>query len=523
MSLKQKLLLAFLVLVLGIGISSTAAVYGLNTIAEKYNMLVSQSVPKLGDLSGLRNRGRQTHTEILVLNLEGLSEKSREKSIESLKKAVTRYEEISKEFANRGFSTDAEKTTYAHTEKLWHEVATIARGVLTNLDDKKFEYLTPQGITDLNDKVATHQKALLELDDITVAMGEQWSKEAVAVQQKSKVFTISLCLALVFSGIFLAWFLARKITLDLIDISTNLMNSSQSVKDQSELLRESSNNLSAASQEQAAAIAQTVAATSEISSMIARTSDNATQNTKLVESGLQLSHEGKEALSNLLEAFNVIKISNADMTRQIKCNTESLNEIVQLMSEIKSKTTAINDIVFQTKLLSFNASVEAARAGEAGKGFAVVAEEVSQLAVSSGNAAREIEAILQRSDLRVTEIISQTLFSVEQMIQKGLEKTESGQKIANRSVSLFEQLSVTVESIAELTRQINEAAREQSVGIREIDIAMQRVDASTAVSSKSAVECSQTADVATHEVNQTGLAVHRLRRIVYGNNSSQAS
>ncbi|WP_409480242.1 methyl-accepting chemotaxis protein [Pseudobdellovibrio sp. HCB154] len=354
-------------------------------------------------------------------------------------------------------------------------------------------------------------------------MGEQWSKEAVAVQKQSKMFTISLCLVLVFSGIFLAWFLARKITLDLIDISTNLMNSSQSVKDQSELLRESSNNLSAASQEQAAAIAQTVAATSEITSMIARTSDNATQNTKLVENGLQLSHEGKEALRNLLDAFKVIKVSNADMTKQIKENTSALNEIVQLMNEIKSKTAAINDIVFQTKLLSFNASVEAARAGEAGKGFAVVAEEVSQLAVSSGNAAKEIEAILQRSDLRVTEIISQTLSSVEHLTQKGLEKTESGQQIANQSVSLFEQLSVTVENIAELTRQISEAAQEQSVGIREIDTAMQRVDASTAVSSKSAVECSHTADVATHEVNQTDLAVRRLQRIVYGNNSSRAS
>lgn len=523
MSLKQRLLFSFLILVLGIGISAVATVYGFNNIAEKYSLLVSQSVPKLGDLSGLRNRGRQAHTEILVLNLDGLNEKNREKSIASLKKAVSRYGEISKEFAGRGFSTDEEKATYERTEKHWGEVATIAEDVLAGLEKSKTaKPLNAEAISDLNDKVTTHQKTLLELDDITVAMGEHWSKEAVAVQKKSKIFTIALCGVLIFGGLFLAWYLAKKITLDLVDISTNLMTSSQSVKDQSERLRESSNSLSDASQEQAAAIAQTVAATSEITSMIAKTSENASQNTKLVESSLQLSQQGKEALSDMLGAIGTIKQSNSDLISQIKENTTGLNEIVQMMNEIKSKTTAINDIVFQTKLLSFNASVEAARAGEAGKGFAVVAEEVSKLAVSSGSAAREIETILQQSGVRVSEIIAETLTSVENMTRQGSEKTENGQQLANQCALLFEQLSATVEQIAGLTRQISDAAQEQSIGIREIDIAMQKVDASAVVSSKSAAECSHTADVATREVNQTDLAVRRLRKIVYGGSSEAA-
>ncbi len=523
MSLKHRLLLTFLVLVFGIGISSTATIYGFNTIAEKYNLLISQIVPKLGDLSGLRNRGRQTHTEILVLNLDGMDEKNRNKNIASLNKAVTRYEEIAKEYASRGFSTSDEKATYDRTEKHWNEVATIARTLLADLDKDKTKRLPTEVINDLNSKVDTHQKTLLELDDIIVALGELWSKEALAVQQKSKLFTMTLCVALVFGGLFLAWYLAKKITVDLVDISTNLMNSSQSVKDQSERLRESSNNLSAASHEQATAIAQTVAATSEITSMIARTSDNASQNTKLVETGLQLSLDGKNALRDMLGAFETIKESNTDLTKQIQENTEGLNEIVILMNDIKLKTAAINDIVFQTKLLSFNASVEAARAGEAGKGFAVVAEEVSNLAVSSGNAAREIESILQQSDSRVSEIITQTLSSVKNMTSQSAEKTVNGQRIANSCVSLFEQLSSTVEHIAGLTRQISEAAQEQSIGIREIDTAMQKVDASAAVSSKSATECSQTADIATHEVNQTDLAVRRLQKIVYGDNSSHSA
>ena len=72
-----------------------------------------------------------------------------------------------------------------------------------------------------------------------------------------------------------------------------------------------------------------------------------------------------------------------------------------LISEIGNKTKVINDIVFQTKLLSFNASVEAARAGEHGKGFSVVAEEVGNLAHMSGNSAKEITQLLESSINRV--------------------------------------------------------------------------------------------------------------------------
>lgn len=65
----------------------------------------------------------------------------------------------------------------------------------------------------------------------------------------------------------------------------------------------------------------------------------------------------------------------------------------------------INEIVFQTKLLSFNATVEAARAGENGKGFSVVAVEIGKLEQISGNAAKEISELLYNSTKPVSETI----------------------------------------------------------------------------------------------------------------------
>ena len=67
-----------------------------------------------------------------------------------------------------------------------------------------------------------------------------------------------------------------------------------------------------------------------------------------------------------------------------------------IIQEIEDKTKAIDEIVFQTKLLSFNASVEAERAGEHGRGFSVVAQEVGNLAQLSGKSAAEINEILKR-------------------------------------------------------------------------------------------------------------------------------
>lgn len=519
MSLKFRLISALSVLVLGIVLSSVLATYTVDQVSAKYYRLTTESVPKLGDLSGLRNRGRQVHSEILNINLIGADEGSRKKSLEGLAKGINRYEEISKEFSGRGFSSDEEKKVYDKTVELWAGVSAIARSYLKNAvsADGKVSFLTIEQIKELNEKVTAHQKALLELDDVTVETGKVWTDEADLAKKNANKLILVISTVLVAFGFIISWVMSKRITIQLDSISTALVNSSKSVKQQSELLRESSNQLSAATIEQSAALTETVAATTEIASMIARTSESAAQNNELVEESLNYSKEGKQALNEMISAIESIESSNSEMSDQIQINTGELGEISKLMKEIKLKTAAISDIVFQTKLLSFNASVEASRAGEAGKGFSVVAEEVSKLAVSSGLAAREIEKILIRSDNRVLEIIGRSKTSVETLVKKGTEKTKAGQQIANRCMGLFEKLSVSVEHIAQLTNQISVAAKEQTVGIKEINIAMQKVDSSTAVNSKSAQECFQSADVTASEVLNTDEAVKKLHSIVHGN------
>jgi methyl-accepting chemotaxis protein len=74
--------------------------------------------------------------------------------------------------------------------------------------------------------------------------------------------------------------------------------------------------------------------------------------------------------------------------------TEAMNEIDEEVNAINEAITIIDQIAFQTNILSLNAAVEAATAGEAGKGFAVVAQEVRNLASRSAEAANEIKELV---------------------------------------------------------------------------------------------------------------------------------
>src|SRR5690606_3309812 len=134
---------------------------------------------------------------------------------------------------------------------------------------------------------------------------------------------------------------------------------------------------------QTESVEKTAEAVHQIEQMANSTSINAMESKTISNKTKTVAHEGLEAMKKLIEAFGKIKESNNLMFSQIENYNQQLSEIVNSIQEIESKTQIINDIVFQTKLLSFNASVESARAGEHGKGFAVVAEEVGNLASMS--------------------------------------------------------------------------------------------------------------------------------------------
>jgi methyl-accepting chemotaxis protein len=151
----------------------------------------------------------------------------------------------------------------------------------------------------------------------------------------------------------------------------------------------------------------------------------------------------------------------------------------------------INDIVFKTQLLSFNASIEAARAGQYGKGFAVVAEEVGNLAQMSGKAAREIESLILESEKKVTSTLD--------LIKR---RVNEGNLVTDEAVRTFTGISNAIDSVREQVRLIAEACVQQDVGIQQTNKAMEQLD----VAARQTLDAAQMTRASSDELQ--GSSVH---------------
>ena len=183
-----------------------------------------------------------------------------------------------------------------------------------------------------------------------------------------------------------------------------------------------------------------------------------------------------------------------DMTNNIRKNTENIakmatlsnelinatntgeklaNQTTQAMQEINTQVNSINDaisiidqIAFQTNILSLNAAVEAATAGEAGRGFAVVAAEVRNLASRSAEAAKEIKTIVENATI----------------------KANNGKNIANNMITGYKELSENISHTTNIINDIQKASKEQLDGIVQINDAINSLDRQTQVNASIAAE-----------------------------------
>ncbi len=258
------------------------------------------------------------------------------------------------------------------------------------------------------------------------------------------------CFAIALFAFFLSSTLSKKIQ----SIANLLLSNAKEVANSSESISTSSSQLSEAATEAASSLQETVSSIDEISSMIQRNADAASNSTKVSSKSSEAATKGKETVQAMIQSIDDISHSNDEIAKEMHKNNEDISKIVHVISEIGEKTKVINDIVFQTKLLSFNASVEAARAGEHGKGFAVVAEEVGNLAAMSGKAALEITEMLDGSIKQVTDIVDNTKKNVEVLVSNSKIKVELGTKTAHECGDSLDEILHNVTSVNEMVREI---------------------------------------------------------------------
>ncbi len=344
---------------------------------------------------------------------------------------------------------------------------------------------------------AGFEKTFESLETLLGNLGEKIEKENAEALADSSGHVVQLGIILAIIGAILAiglpWYARVRIVQNLSDIVKQLEEERTELESHTLAVDGSAQTVSSSAEAQASAIEETAAALEEINTMVNRTSGNAGRLSSSSDESFQILERGRQSIERMREEMERIGASSQAVMAEVDKSNAQVQNIIPLIQDIEAKTKVINDIVFQTKLLSFNASVEAARAGEHGKGFSVVAEEVGNLAEMSGRAARDINGLLQESINSVTNIVNTSRQGVSSIMNTNMQTVQNGKNVAEECADTFARVTSQVTQVQDLSRDIASAIQEQTKGLSEINRAVHLFNKSTQDNASSAKDASEVA------------------------------
>ncbi|MGK5089457.1 methyl-accepting chemotaxis protein [Bdellovibrionota bacterium FG-2] len=449
--------------------SLTKSVYGLSSSSASADWLSQASITKPEIIQNLW---------IASFDYDA-GKKASASSIKDIKTSSENFADAFQKYAIEAPLNPKEKELYDKLEKTWAPISLKIKALSAALTEAKLSRAEISSqVAALSDECLTLSDILSELGTIVKQKGTEAADQATALKKKNLIFAIVIAvLGLAVAA--LSFGIVSKISHWLGEIAKRLVLESQAVASASTSIAASAEKLSSGSTEQSAAVQETVSSLEEVGSMIEKNAENSNRSKDRSEECSKAACQGKESVEKVILAMDEINRSNGEIIEQVKKGNQEISDIVKVIAEIDTKTKVINDIVFQTKLLSFNASVEAARAGEHGKGFAVVAEEVGKLAQMSGNAAKDISEMLDASIKKVETIVTGNRSRVDQFIVLGRQKVDTGIQTAKECGSVLENIVVNVDDVHKMIIEIATATQEQALGVGQIKQAMNQIEQAT--------------------------------------------
>ena len=221
-----------------------------------------------------------------------------------------------------------------------------------------------------------------------------------------------------------------------------------------------SNRLYEASQRQNKEIQQASASVLQMAQSINEVSQTAAQSARVAQQSLAAAEKGGEAVHNQISGMNEIRTQIQDTAKRIKRLGESSLEIGEIVE-------LISDITEQTNVLALNAAIQAASAGEAGRGFTVVAEEVQRLAERSGEATKQIEAIVKTIQADTQDAVA--------AMEKSTVGVVEGTKLSDAAGQALDEIRRVSRELAELIGGISAQTQKQSASVSDVTRGMQGI------------------------------------------------
>lgn len=507
-SLLRKMMLSTVPMIIGMTVSITSVV----TLTSEKDLSSAKAV-RIEELAG--SFGQELHRSLEAVQGQIIDPAGFD-GVKKLEASRGRLDEEHKQF----LELTADHSQLQDMMKSLMDAETSLR----HTEDELVSARVPQAFETYTKKYLPLREAQIEKHHELAKATEEVAKELLAEAQSRRVKSatwsaVTLVTCSIFGLIVIYWVILSAIK-TIRGISSALNTSSSALSRAAHEVSDTSSSLSQSSSEQAASLEETAASIEEMSSMITKNSQNAKSTAAFTTQSQEKAQEGQDAVNRMVHSMEDISASNQAIMDQINESNRQMAEIVNVIQEIGVKTKVINDIVFQTKLLSFNASVEAARAGEHGKGFAVVAEEVGNLAQMSGNAAKEISEMLNGSIQKVESIVTNTKVKVEELVANGKVKVEAGVSVARQCGDLLNDIVENVSNVSSMAGEISSASQEQSQGVTEINKAITQLDQ---VTQKNAATSEQTARAAEELSTQSAAlrtAIKQLVATIEGGNGS---